>query len=142
MNTTLKERVRAAMAGPPKVRGKDLAAYCGCAAASVSDWRSGKSKSIEGQNLVRAADFLKVRVKWLAEGVGPMRDGASPDTPQVNEATVRYMPAQKIDPLTAELMELFAKLDKPGKTECLGFVRGFVMGRSPHAHGPASAVAG
>ena len=142
MNTTLKERVRAAMAGPPVVRGKDLASHCGCTAASVSDWRSGKSKSIEGQNLVRAADYLKVRAKWLAEGIGPMRDGQAVDKPQVNEPRVQYLPPAKQDRMTTELLELFGRLDKTGKVECLGYVRGFVMGRSPHAHGPASAVAG
>jgi len=131
MHTTLKERVLAAMAGPPVVRGKDLAAYCGCSGASVSDWRSGKTKSIEGQNLVRAADFLRVRTKWLAEGIGPMRDNddTSHHHNKAEEATVQYM-ASKPDPMVAELLALFAKLDKRGKSECLIFVRVFVNGRA------------
>lgn len=141
MNSTLAERVKIAMAGPPKVAGKALAAACGIAAPSVSDWRSGKTQTIEGANLIRAAEFLGVRAKWLAEGVGPMKD----DADQINKvmtpaATYRIQP--KNDPMAVELLDLFGKLDKAGKNECLGFVRVFVAGRSPHAHGQASAVAG
>lgn len=141
MNTTLKERIRQAMDGPPKVQGNVLAAYCGCAAASVSDWRSGKSKSIDGKNLTRAAEFLKVRSKWLAEGVGPMRDDVL-QQPYVAEPVVQYLPAVKADKMTTELVDLFERLDREGKVECLGFIKGFVLGRSPHTHGQASAVAG
>ena len=73
MHTTLAERLRQAMEGPPKVTGKALAAACGVKPPSVSDWLSGKSKTMVGQNLIAAAEFLRVRPKWLAEGVGPMR---------------------------------------------------------------------
>lgn len=61
------------MDGPPKVTGKALATACGVKPPSVSDWLSGKSKTMVGQNLIAAAEFLRVRPKWLAEGVGPMR---------------------------------------------------------------------
>ena len=71
MITTLAERLRQAMAGPPKVTAVAIARYCGISAPSVHGWLSGKSKSIEGSNLVRTAELLKVNAKWLAEGVGP-----------------------------------------------------------------------
>lgn len=76
MQTTLAERLKLAMAGPPKVTGRALAAYCGVAAPSVSDWLRGKSKAMEGRNLLAAAEYLKVRPKWLSEGIGPMRGDA------------------------------------------------------------------
>lgn len=73
MASTLAERITQALDGPPKKTQKALAAACGVKPPSVNDWKTGKTKTIEGQNLVRAATFLGVNAKWLAEGLGPMR---------------------------------------------------------------------
>ncbi|MFL1558607.1 S24 family peptidase [Pseudomonas sp. O11] len=73
---TLQERLKLAMAGPPKVTQAALARACGVRAPSVNDWISGKTKTIEGQNLLIAADYLKVMPMWLATGKGPMRKGS------------------------------------------------------------------
>jgi phage repressor protein C with HTH and peptisase S24 domain len=73
---TLQERLILAMAGPPKVTQAALARACGIRAPSVNDWISGKTKTIEGQNLLIAADYLKVMPMWLATGKGPMRKGS------------------------------------------------------------------
>ncbi len=59
-----------------------------------------------------------------------------------DKACVYTLPTPKPEPMTLELLELFGKLDTAGKKECLSYVRIFAMGRRPHAHGPASAVAG
>jgi len=64
------------MAGPPKVTQAALARACRVKAPSVNDWLSGKTKSIEGENLLNAATFLKVSPLWLATGKGPMREQA------------------------------------------------------------------
>lgn len=66
--STFQDRLRQAMAGPPKVSQAALARACGVSAPSVNDWLSGKTKNIDGQNLLKAADFLKVDAKWLATG--------------------------------------------------------------------------
>lgn len=71
--STLQERLRQIMAGPPKISQAALARACGIKAPSVNDWLSGKTKAIEGQNLLLAADFLGVSPKWLATGRGPVR---------------------------------------------------------------------
>lgn len=73
---TLQERLKLAMAGPPKISQVALARACGIRAPSVNDWLSGKTKSIEGQNLLLAAEFLRVIPMWLATGKGPMRKDA------------------------------------------------------------------
>lgn len=78
--TTLQERLMLAMAGPPKVTQAALARACGVRAPSVNDWISGKTKTIEGQNLLIAADFLRVLPMWLATGKGPMRKGSDGET--------------------------------------------------------------
>lgn len=81
---TLGERVKAALQGPPKRTQRALAAAVGISPVSVNDWVSDRTKTIEGANLLKAAAFLGVSPKWLAEGKGPMRptDGAcDPPTP-------------------------------------------------------------
>ncbi|MGX0957423.1 SOS-response transcriptional repressor LexA [Pseudomonas viridiflava] len=82
--STFKERLKLAMAGPPKVSQAALARACGVTAPSVNDWVSGKTKTIEGQNLLLAADFLGVVPLWLATGKGRMRktDAADEDSGQ------------------------------------------------------------
>lgn len=72
---TLQERLKLVMAGPPKISQAALARACGVRPPSVNDWISGKTKSIEGENLLLAAQFLRVHPLWLATGKGPMRGG-------------------------------------------------------------------
>lgn len=69
---TLAERLRYAMEvlPPKKIKGVDLARAVGVKPPSVSDWLSGKSKTMEGENLLRAAKHLGVSPVWLATGKG------------------------------------------------------------------------
>lgn len=76
--STLQERLRQVMAGPPKISQAALARACGIKPPSVNDWISGKTKTIEGQNLLNAAEFLKVTPMWLATGKGAMRKTDTP----------------------------------------------------------------
>lgn len=142
MYKTLPERLKEAMAGPPKVSGIALATACGVAPASVSDWLSGKSKTMEGANLVMACEFLKIRPKWLACGVGPMRIDVMQAADSLQEPSVAYLPDRGNDSLTMELLQLFSQLDQASKTEYLMHLRGFVAGRRPHQVGNASEMAG
>jgi phage repressor protein C with HTH and peptisase S24 domain len=73
MKSTLGERVKMALAGPPKVTQKALAEACGITPVSVNDWVYDRTQTIEGSNLLKAAQFLHVNARWLAEGVGAMR---------------------------------------------------------------------
>lgn len=81
---TLADRLIDAMKGPPKVTGVALAKACRVAPPSVSGWRTGDSKTLEGSNLLAAAAFLGVNAKWLADGMGPRY----PDHPQGSAAHV------------------------------------------------------
>lgn len=69
---TLAERLRYAMEvlPPKKIKGVDLARAVGVKPPSVSDWLSGKSKTMEGENLLKAAKYLGVSPVWLATGKG------------------------------------------------------------------------
>ncbi|PZU20085.1 MAG: peptidase S24 [Shinella sp.] len=86
---TLAERLKYAMEvlPPKKIKGVELARAVGVKPPSVSDWLSGKSKTMEGENLLRAAHHLNVNPIWLATGKGsPKPDGEiNPQFTQVNE---------------------------------------------------------
>lgn len=69
--SSLKDRLQLAMAGPPRLSQSDLARACGIRPASVNNWVSGKTKTIEGENLLNAARALNVSPDWLATGHGP-----------------------------------------------------------------------
>lgn len=69
----LKDRLRLAMDGPPRVSQAALARACKIAAPSVNNWLSGRSQEIKGANLLAAARLLNVTPEWLATGRGPMR---------------------------------------------------------------------
>lgn len=70
----LAKRLALAMAGPPETKPADLARACGVRPPSVSDWLSGKTKKLEGANLLAAAEHLRVNPWWLATGRGEMRE--------------------------------------------------------------------
>lgn len=94
---TIADRLNSLGAGMPRGWRKSLAKHCGVNPVSVSDWLSGKSKSIEGKNLLKAAEFLQVNPQWLATGKG-VKDNTS--APSVSEApSVR-------DPIESDLSVL------------------------------------
>lgn len=71
---TFADRLRLAMqsASPKKIRSVDLANAIGVKPPSVSDYLSGKTKGMNGDNLVKAAACLGVNAIWLATGKGAM----------------------------------------------------------------------
>ena len=51
----------------------DLAQHVGVSRASVSDWFTGATKTLEGSNLLKAAEYLNLNPDWLATGKGEAR---------------------------------------------------------------------
>lgn len=92
------------MEGPPRITQKALANACGIKSPSVSDWLSGRTKHIEGANLLAASKFLKVRPEWLATGRGDMlqitlvslEDNVDSDIQEVINAYKNLSPEDKI----------------------------------------------
>jgi transcriptional regulator with XRE-family HTH domain len=77
--STLSQRLKTALSQRKETANKleritqvGLAKHCGVSTASVSDWITGKSASMEAENLLKAAEYLHVSAKWLASGHGPM----------------------------------------------------------------------
>ena len=119
MKTTLAERIKESLQGPPKRTGKALAAACGVKPPSVSDWINGHTKTLEGSNLIAAAEFLGVRAKWLADGIGAKYDD--------DHTTVREHPALYTINTTHQNNAVETK-NKPDELEIPQFETGGSMG--------------
>lgn len=103
---TLAERLKYAMEvlPPKKIKGVELARAVGVRPPSVSDWLSGKSKNMEGPNLIRAAQFLKVNSKWLATGIGkPTDEEAKTDFSNVSFESLPFIKIPVLDFVQAGL---------------------------------------
>lgn len=66
--STFKERLELAMSNRRGVTAADLARACGIKPPSVSDWFSGKTKSLKSDNLLAVSAFLNVDPQWLNTG--------------------------------------------------------------------------
>lgn len=88
----LSERLKYALSLKRNATQADLAKACGLKPPSIWSWFAGETKSIKGSNLLLAAEYLGVRPKWLAEGIGPMRDRPSGSAVQASEEPPIHMP--------------------------------------------------
>ena len=70
---TLADRIRAGMSASG-VSQAELARACGVKPPSINGWLSGRAKFLRGENLLRAAQVLRVNRDWLATGRGEMSD--------------------------------------------------------------------
>ena len=74
---TLAERVAEALeqaqATAPYKNKAGLAKHCGIRPSSVTDWFSGKTKTIGYKHAILAAEYLQVSASRLADGTGDMK---------------------------------------------------------------------
>lgn len=101
---------------------------------SVSAWLSGDTKTIKGENLLRAAQVLQCSPQWLATGLGPSDPSAAGSTAHLaRDETVSYI----TDKLVEEGAEILRKLDRQSRVEALQWLRGYAAGRktSPRTTG-------
>lgn len=101
--STLAERLTLAMKGETEVKAAELARACKVKPPSVADWLSGKTKKMEGANLLAAAELLKVDPWWLATGEGSMTRGDNAPAPHRE---------WNIGPEAQELCELTVAADR------------------------------
>lgn len=140
--TTLADRVKERMKATGLSNAR-LAAACEVKPPTAFNWHSGRTKSIQGEPLLRAAKVLGVTPEWLATGKGPKYPNESSGHSAAEPTAVTYLPpAPRYDAITTELLSLFNQLDDTSKRECLTLVRGFIAGRGPSQFGGAPAVAG
>jgi transcriptional regulator with XRE-family HTH domain len=110
--------------GAEKKRGWQaaLARHCGVKPPSVADWISGKSKTLEGENLLRAAEFFNVNPEWLANGKGAKwRDAtaashaAQEPSPPYAEPSFAPLHSPSIDEAVERIAELLAGINAEGR---------------------------
>lgn len=70
---TLADRIKQRLADLKKTQA-GLAKYCKIRPPSVSKWLNGSTKTLRGQNLLRASEYLKCDPDWLATGKGFWND--------------------------------------------------------------------
>ena len=139
---TLANRVKERM-DALSISNVQLSRLCGVRPPTSYNWANGKTKSIKGEPLLRAAKALGVTPEWLATGMGrKFLDNASPAIPLERNEVISYLPAPREDKMVTELLLLFSQLDEAGKREYLAHLRGFVAGRHPYQDGQAPVVAG
>ncbi len=68
-----KDRLKLVLAGPPRIKKVELARAVGVSGPAVTEWCSGATAKITGDNLLKTARYLGVSPDWLANGKGPMR---------------------------------------------------------------------
>ena len=68
--STLSERILELAAGRPRGWQADLARYCRVKPPSVADWVSGKTKKLDGDNLLRLSEFFSANPVWVSTGKG------------------------------------------------------------------------
>ncbi|UJS26255.1 helix-turn-helix domain-containing protein [Thiothrix winogradskyi] len=92
----------------------EISRRVGVSAPTVSDWESGKIKSIEGENLMRLSRVLGVSPEWLLTGrdggnLAPLEHPSPPDQASNDESPS--------SPQEIALLELFRGLTDKQKTE-------------------------
>lgn len=144
MKSTLKERVIEAMEGPPPVSGVELAAACKLSTASISDWRTGKTKTIEGSNLIAASKRLGVRPEWLANGIGPkFHDTKTREQPAVHQNVVAYPVSKpKEDKWITAAVVILRKLKPSQRQGAVAALRTHVKNLGPPRYGQTLPMAG
>ena len=139
MSNSFAERLIEAMKGPPKVSGVALAKACGVAPPSISDWRTGATKSPDGSHLLAAAKKLGVRPEWLADGIGPKYPNQTGSTVVAMEEGPQYIRRNPFDIWTTEAIAIMEALPANHKQGALANLRTYVHNLEPPLKKPKPA---
>jgi phage repressor protein C with HTH and peptisase S24 domain len=91
----LADRLSLAFAATPGLTQSGLASACGITRSSVNAWIHGKTDSIDGKYLTKAAAYLNVSAHWLSTGEGEM-------VPTITTANVKWDMGQPVAALGAD----------------------------------------
>ena len=134
--SSLRERLAIALAKKRGGSQAGLARACGIKSASVSNWFTGKTKTLKGESLLAAARYLGVRPDWLSRGIGPMElDPAGTFTVlQAREPDMQTAPPWPFALITPKQWGSLTQAQQ-GRVE--GFIEGllFSPGASPRRSG-------
>jgi transcriptional regulator with XRE-family HTH domain len=118
---------QARLASKPKITQQQLADAVNVSRPAVTQWETGETKTLEGENLVRVAQALGVTTEWLLYGTGPgpgeplqPKTAAAANDQQVALSQRALLMAQAFDQLCPEqqdalqaLLNAFARSKPP-----------------------------
>jgi transcriptional regulator with XRE-family HTH domain len=87
------------------IKKSEFSRLVGVSTATTADWETGKIKMIDGRNLVKAAQVLKVTPEWIMTGEGEDCLNA-----------------------VAEFRKVFANVNDEGKQYLRGAIKGALAG--------------
>lgn len=122
---TLADRLKEAMSEMPEVKAVDIARACGIKSASIVDWQTGRTKKMEGSNLLATAELLRVNPWWLATGKGNKRAPYALDPGHSVVAGSQSATDQQAWPFSVSL-EAYERLTVAQKTTLDSVVSAFV----------------
>lgn len=76
--------------------------------STITDWRSGKSKSPSAQNIIKFAAFFNVSTDYLLTGKEKFDN--------ISEDEIEWL----------DLYKQLSQGDSQAKAECIGFVKGYI----------------
>ena len=91
------------------IRKMDLASAAGVSPSAVTLWYKGKTNELKAASILGLASYLKVRVEWLRDNSGPMRNGA---TAQSAESAVVQSPLDGVSNGAKTLIETIIAADR------------------------------
>lgn len=92
----LKDRIAAAMRRHPGLSQAEIAKASGVSSPSVSDWLSGKTRTLKNEPARRAAALFGCDQNWLATGIGQPQWRDEPPLPSPQAAGPKQLDAQEI----------------------------------------------
>lgn len=104
-----------------KLKQKDLAEYIGISNSSVSDWKN-KNSIPTADKIVKISEFLNVSVEYLLgieEPTQQIMNNSGEVKKAVQAHTYNEKAEEKLDDISAELIERFKKLSFKDKAEIM-----------------------
>lgn len=86
-----------------------FARMVGVSPATITQWETGVTKEIKGENLTRVCRILGISPGWLLHKEGEV------EPPKVDQAISRIDHIQRVDAREADLLDIWRSTDEDGK---------------------------
>jgi transcriptional regulator with XRE-family HTH domain len=106
----------------------ELARRSGVKPASVNNWLSGKTQTLKGENLLRAAMALQCNPRWLSSGIGASTPDNGSTAVIANESRPNWGQPRDDDAIE-EALAILRRLEPEARLDALQWLRGFAAGR-------------